>query len=328
MKYHFLLFSLLINFKAFTQHYIPNNSILYTYNEANEVFIGKLIKEDKSLQLLYFKVITNYKNANDTIMKIRRRSNRTIQYQLNEHYLIYTRAANLKILYPLLSISQSEIRFNQHLARLQKIPRSNEIKNYPIDSLALAEGNYKNGLPIDEWKYYENTGELLETGSYNKNGKREGNWIKFHTTQYTFYHFYQYLKTHETHTFHELIYHKNITDSLFLYEIAYLDKSKNEEITKKYYFKKPIISGITPYQNGKLHGKIEFFDIDGFLNSYKHYQNNKLHGETYLVRKRNQNGIEYKRVDTYHYVYNKIKKRKIRFYKNGTFTKEEVYNYD
>ena len=51
---------------------------------------------------------------------------------------------------------------------------------YP-DGTLRAEGRYRNGRRVGEWKFYFPNGDLEQIGSFNNNGEHEGEWIWYHS---------------------------------------------------------------------------------------------------------------------------------------------------
>jgi hypothetical protein len=50
------------------------------------------------------------------------------------------------------------------------------VKNYYDNGVIQSEGEYKDGLPIGFWKYYDPYGKLNQYGQYTS-GKRNGRWL-------------------------------------------------------------------------------------------------------------------------------------------------------
>lgn len=91
---------------------------------------------------------------------------------------------------------------------------------YDAHNILVAEGNYKDNYPVNEWHYYQPDGDPDITGNY-ESGKREGEWQKYtrimkgdpRVIQKRFYHQGTLTEIHDLNYSGNISFKKMLTDS-------------------------------------------------------------------------------------------------------------------
>lgn len=262
-----------------------HHSTTFHYNNAQQVFVGVLLQQEKASSIdttwLTFKVKKAYKNCQvGQLLKIQANAYTTAFIKKRSQHLVYAERTLSTALYCPKLEALKEANTTRQLAVIEQIiqqPKDQEFIEHSPYGTVWARGYYDQGQPCQNWCYYAYSGELKISAQYLQ-GLPASQWKTYAHTKDEEYKILQQILSGaytQGENYRVISLDSNL-QAEFRYQLQYV--VEGDTMTEQFYYNKPYLTQYRHYQEGLKHGLENSFKADG--TAYKSYtfQEGKLHG--------------------------------------------------
>ena len=263
-----------------------HHSTTYHYNNAQQVFVGVLLQQQRPTQsdtsLLTFKIRKAYKNCKvGQLVQIQANAYTSALLKRKSCHLVYAETTFSELLYcPQLEALKAKNTSRQLnvLDQLLQHPLGVEFVEYSPYGRVWAKGCYQEGIPDGNWQYFAYSGELKISAQYMQ-GLRASQWRSYAHTPDEDYKILQNIITGEyaQQGNDYIVLGIDTNESTeFRYTLRYL--VHGDTMVECFYYNKPYLTQCRFYKAGKKHGLESSFRQDGIAFRTYTFQDGRLHG--------------------------------------------------